>query len=118
MNLRNTNLLVGIIPIPKISQLSVSVCTWFPDQPLFSKSMYQKKIFFFFLVLGARACIGRKFASIEATCFLTLLLRDFKVEPLLRVGETKEQWRDRVLDARITLTLGVLDIPVRFIRRS
>ena len=54
----------------------------------------------------------------ESVCFLTLLLRDFKVEPLLRVGETEEQWRDRVIDAKIALTLGVVDVPVRFIRRA
>lgn len=70
-----------------------------------------------FILLGPRACIGRKFASMESVCFLTLLLRDFKVEPLLRVGETKEQWEDRVLDAKIALTLGVVDVPVRFVRR-
>jgi len=68
--------------------------------------------------IGPRACIGRKFATTESVCFLTLLLRDFKVEPLLRVGETKEQWRDRVLEAKIALTLGVVDVPVRFVRRA
>lgn len=67
--------------------------------------------------LGPRACIGRKFATVESVCFLTLFLRDFKLEPLLRAGETKEQWRDRVLEAKIILTLGVVDVPVRFIRR-
>jgi len=70
------------------------------------------------MALGPRACIGRKFSTVESVCFLTLLLRDFKVEPLLRVGETKEQWRDRVLDARLALTLGVADVPVRFVRRT
>ena len=68
-------------------------------------------------VLGPRACIGRKFATTESVCFLTLLLRDFKVEPLLRVGETREQWGDRVFEAKIALTLGVVDVPVRFVRR-
>ena len=68
--------------------------------------------------LGPRACIGRKFATVESICFLTLLLRDFKVEPLLRAGETKEQWRDRTLDGHVGLTLGVVDVPVRFVRRT
>jgi len=68
--------------------------------------------------IGPRACIGRKFATTESVCFLTLLLRDFKVEPLLRVGETKEQWGERVLEAKIALTLGVVDVPVRFVRRT
>ncbi|KAF8815129.1 cytochrome P450 [Phlegmacium glaucopus] len=68
--------------------------------------------------LGPRACIGRKFATVESVCFLTLLLRDYKVEPLLRPGETKEQWQDRVVDARVGLTLGVVNVPVRFIKRT
>jgi len=67
--------------------------------------------------IGPRACIGRKFSTVESVCFLTLLLRKFKVEPLLRVGETKEQWGDRVLDVKMTLTLGVGDVPVKFVRR-
>ena len=85
-----------------------------------NRSLFLKKknLFIFFKKLGPRACIGRKFATTEAVCFLTLLLRDFKVEPLLRVGETKEQWRDRALEAKMALTLGVVDVPVRFIRRT
>ncbi|KAF8816637.1 cytochrome P450 [Phlegmacium glaucopus] len=68
--------------------------------------------------LGPRACIGRKFATVESVCFLTLLLRDYKVEPLLRPGETKEQWQDRVIEAKVGLTLGVVNVPVRFIKRT
>ena len=67
--------------------------------------------------VGPRACLGRKFATVEAVCFLTLLLRDFEVEPLLRATETKEQWRNRVLQAKYAFTLGVADVPVRFVRR-
>lgn len=67
--------------------------------------------------VGARACIGKKFATIEAVAFLTLLLRDWKVEPLLRGGETKEVWRDRVLDGKVMFTLGVKEVPVRLTRR-
>ncbi|KAF7344610.1 hypothetical protein MSAN_01943300 [Mycena sanguinolenta] len=63
--------------------------------------------------VGPRACIGRKFATVQATCFLTLLLRDWQVMPILRDGETKEAWAARVLDGRIVLTLGVADCPVR-----
>ena len=29
----------------------------------------------------------------------------------------KEQWEDQVLNAKIALTLGVVDVPVRFVRR-
>ncbi|KAF9467919.1 cytochrome P450 [Collybia nuda] len=68
--------------------------------------------------IGPRACIGRKFATTESVAFLTMLLRDWRVQPTLRTGETREQWRERVLDARLVLTLGVADVPVRFTRRS
>ncbi|KAG7097880.1 hypothetical protein E1B28_005192 [Marasmius oreades] len=68
--------------------------------------------------VGSRACIGRKFATTEAVCFLTMFLRDWKVEPLLRAGETVEGWKTRVLDAKIGFTLGIKDVPVRLIRRE
>jgi len=67
--------------------------------------------------IGTRACIGRKFATLEAVCFLTLLLRDFRIVPLLGGGETKEQWKKKVLDVNIALTLGVRDVPIKFVRR-
>ncbi|KAG6850123.1 hypothetical protein H0H93_000745 [Arthromyces matolae] len=65
--------------------------------------------------IGPRACIGRKFATTEAVAFLTMLLRDYKVEPILKDGETKEEWRKRVLDGRIVLTLGVADVGLRVV---
>ncbi|KAF9553104.1 cytochrome P450 [Agrocybe pediades] len=68
--------------------------------------------------IGPRACIGRKFATVESVCFLALILRDYKVEPLLNSGETRQQWRDRVLDGKVVLTLGVKDVPVRVTRRK
>ncbi|PPQ81934.1 hypothetical protein CVT25_013782 [Psilocybe cyanescens] len=68
--------------------------------------------------VGPRTCIGRKFATTEAVCFLTMLLRDFKIEPLLQPGESKQAWKSRVLDASITMTLGVKPVPVKFIRRK
>ncbi|KAJ7064839.1 cytochrome P450 [Mycena amicta] len=68
--------------------------------------------------IGPRACIGRRFATVEATCFLAMLLRDWTVRPLLREGETREAWKARIMNAHIVLTLGVGDIPLRFERRS
>ncbi|KAH9478750.1 Cytochrome P450 monooxygenase 124 [Psilocybe cubensis] len=67
--------------------------------------------------IGTRACLGRKFATLESVCFLALLLRDYRVEPALSNGETKDEWRDRVLDGKIILTLGVNNVPVKLIRR-
>lgn len=68
--------------------------------------------------LGPRACLGRKFATTEAVAFLTMLLRDWKIQPMLRKGETKEEWRNRVMDAHTVITLGVKDVPVRFTKRT
>jgi cytochrome P450 len=67
---------------------------------------------------GPRTCIGRRFATTEAVCFLALLLRDWRVEPILREGETRLDWQDRVLQAHLKLTLAVRDVPIRFIRRN
>jgi hypothetical protein len=46
-----------------------------------------------------------------------MLLREWKIHPTLREGETKEEWRNRVLDARMIVTLGVKDVPVKFTKR-
>lgn len=67
--------------------------------------------------IGPRNCIGRRFATTEAVAFLTMWLRDWKVEPLLDDGETVDQWCKRVLDARLFLTLGVKDAPIQLTRR-
>ena len=53
------------------------------------------------LSTGTRACLGRMFGLSESIAFLTLLLRGWKVEPLLSAGETKEQWKNRVLEAEL-----------------
>ncbi|KAI0262875.1 cytochrome P450 [Gloeopeniophorella convolvens] len=66
---------------------------------------------------GPRTCIGRKFAAAEAVCFLTLFLRDWYVEPVLNPGETGEQWRERIKQAELSMTLGVKPVPVRLTRR-
>ncbi|KAF9258180.1 cytochrome P450 [Marasmius fiardii PR-910] len=68
--------------------------------------------------IGSRACIGRKFATAEAVCFLTMFLRDWKVEPLLRPDEAVEGWKHRVLDAGIGFTLAIKDVPLRLVRRE
>jgi cytochrome P450 len=67
--------------------------------------------------VGSRECIGRRFATTEAVCFLTLLLRDFIIRPTMHPRETREAWQNRVLDAKLGLALGVADVPVKFVRR-
>ena len=67
---------------------------------------------------GPRACIGRKFATTEAVCWLTMLLRDFKVEVPFLPDETTEEARNRVLQAQLVMTLQVDPVPIRLVRRT
>jgi len=67
---------------------------------------------------GPRTCIGRKFAVVEAVCFLTLLVRDWIIEPIMNPGETDEQWRERVMQVDMGFTLAVKSLPVRLRRRQ
>ena len=48
--------------------------------------------------IGPRACIGRKFAIVESATFLALLLREWKVDIVLKKGETREGCEHRVID--------------------
>lgn len=68
---------------------------------------------------GPRQCPGRKFAMVEAVCFLSLLLRDWTVEPIMKDGESKTQWRERILQMTLVgLAFGVRDVPLRLRRRG
>ena len=69
-------------------------------------------------ILGARGCIGRKFAVTEAVAFLTMLLRGWRVEPLMKTGESIHEWGKRVFEVKLTLTLGIESVPVKFVRRQ
>ncbi|EGN98796.1 hypothetical protein SERLA73DRAFT_54040, partial [Serpula lacrymans var. lacrymans S7.3] len=86
-------------------------------KPITRPTLHDSEEFTAFSV-GPRACIGRKFATTEAVCLLTLLLRDWQVEPLLRTDETIEEWRERVMQVTMTQTaMGIKDVPLRFIKR-
>ncbi|KDQ08633.1 hypothetical protein BOTBODRAFT_179703 [Botryobasidium botryosum FD-172 SS1] len=67
---------------------------------------------------GLRACIGRKFALTELTCFMVMLLRDWRVEVDLAEGETRKQWQKRVMTDKITVLHHLPPISVRFTRRK
>jgi len=67
--------------------------------------------------IGPRACLGRRFALTEACCFLAHVLRDWRVDIITKPGESRAQWRERVMRAETSLTMGTLDSPLRFIRR-
>ncbi len=47
-----------------------------------------------------------------------LLLRDWEVKPILNKGETKEQWIERALNSHVFVTLGIKDVPLKFVRRG
>lgn len=55
--------------------------------------------------VGPRVCLGKKFATTEAVCFLTHLLRDWKVDVKLEKGESPAQWQERMLKPTLGVTL-------------
>ncbi|KAF8138090.1 cytochrome P450 [Mycena galopus ATCC 62051] len=116
------------IPIPKGTQIMLDMIgvqynpRYFEDPQTYKPSRWyglpaDSEQFTAFSV-GPRACIGRKFATVETTCFLTLLLRDWQVLPILRDGGTKKAWAARVMDTHVVLLLGVADFPVRLVKRK
>ncbi|KXN81826.1 hypothetical protein AN958_03666, partial [Leucoagaricus sp. SymC.cos] len=65
-----------------------------------------------------RVCLGRKFSMTESIVFLTLLLRDWRVEPLLSAGETREQWGERVLNTEFKITFSMASMPIQLMRQD
>jgi len=79
----------------------------------------QSEVDLTFFGLGPRACLGRKFALTVGVCLLTCLLRDWKFSVPLKPGETKEMWRERVLQGDlIGLSFGVHNVPLTMTRRT
>ena len=70
--------------------------------------------------LTSRGCagIGRRFAITESVCFLAKLVRGWRVEALVRAGESRAQWAERVMQGKALMTFGVRDVPVRLVRRG
>lgn len=71
-----------------------------------------------YITYGPSAGIGRKFAITEGVTFLAKLLRHWRIEIVTKDGETKEQWRARVMKGRIFMTLGVGNVSLRLVKRS
>ncbi|KZT55783.1 cytochrome P450, partial [Calocera cornea HHB12733] len=68
---------------------------------------------------GPRVCIGRKFALVESAAVLALLLRDFKVEPVLKEGQTVEEWHSAWAEnVELTVGFGHKHFPLKMTRRS
>lgn len=62
--------------------------------------------------------IGRRFALTEAVYFLSRLLLGWRLEPVLRPGETPAEWRRRVMVADVMMSLGVGNVPIKLIARK
>ncbi|EJD03263.1 cytochrome P450 [Fomitiporia mediterranea MF3/22] len=67
---------------------------------------------------GPRTCLGHKFAKVESVCFLTLLLRDWRVVPVMQAGESKEAWRKRILKPGFGQALLIGEVPLKLVRRK
>ncbi|KAH8829037.1 cytochrome P450, partial [Flagelloscypha sp. PMI_526] len=116
------------VPIQKGTRINVDMIgvqynpRYFEDPKVFKPSRWagvspDSEQFTAFSV-GARSCLGRKFALVESLSFLFLFLRDWKVEPKLNKGESKEQWQTRVMAGKMVITLGINDIPLILTRRT
>ena len=47
-----------------------------------------------------------------------MVLRDYRVEPILLPGETVAMWKERILVPRMSLTLQFKDkVPLRLVKR-
>ncbi|EJD03281.1 cytochrome P450 [Fomitiporia mediterranea MF3/22] len=73
---------------------------------------------FFGFSFGPRTCLGHKFAKVEGVAFLTLLLHEWRIVPALRDGETKEMWKERVMNPTLGMTLNVAEVPLKLVRRK
>ncbi|KAI5120962.1 hypothetical protein M0805_006635 [Coniferiporia weirii] len=67
---------------------------------------------------GPRTCIGHKFAKVEAVAFLTLLLREWRIVPVMNEGESRDDWRRRILKPAFGQALLIGNVPLRLVRRN
>ncbi|KZO93611.1 cytochrome P450 [Calocera viscosa TUFC12733] len=69
---------------------------------------------------GPRVCVGRKFAMVEGTTILAMLIRDWKITPILYEGETLPEWRVRCMDNAVAAAIGFgpTAFPLRFTKRE
>ncbi|KAG0706753.1 cytochrome P450 [Suillus ampliporus] len=59
--------------------------------------------------VGPRTCLGKKFSTTEAPLL--------SVNASTGVKETTEEWRTRVMQATMNITMGVRDVPLTFSKR-
>ncbi|KAL4243493.1 cytochrome P450 family protein [Abortiporus biennis] len=72
--------------------------------------------------VGPRSCIGKKFSLVETVTFLVAMLRDWKLEPVLKEGESLKEYEERIMaqDPKDlpAVSLGVGPVSVKLVRRS
>ena len=71
--------------------------------------------------IGPRACIGRKFGIVESLTFLAMFVREWKVDIVLKEGETREDWRQRVVEnaGHVGITFGItVGVDLKLSRRQ
>lgn len=56
---------------------------------------------------GPRVCLGKKFSTVEATCFLSNILRGWKFDVKLEKGESMREWQERVMRPEVGITLRI-----------
>lgn len=56
---------------------------------------------------GPHVCLGKKFSTVEATCFLSNILRDWKFDVKLEKGESVREWQERVMRPEVGITLRI-----------
>ncbi|KAK6996790.1 cytochrome P450 [Favolaschia claudopus] len=103
----------------------MAVChnpTDFPDPEAFKPSRWEDVSDHDIIMFGAgpRACVGRRFAQVEAVCLLAHFLRDWRVETVLKEGETRAVALERVMAGAsmygTAFSLG--EVPVRIVART
>ncbi|EJT98651.1 cytochrome P450 [Dacryopinax primogenitus] len=69
---------------------------------------------------GPRVCVGKKFAQTESLATLAMLMKDYKIQPVLEAGESLAEWRRRNIDDNIQPSIGVGPgkFTVRLVRRA
>ncbi|KAI0092371.1 cytochrome P450 [Irpex rosettiformis] len=115
----------GRLPLSKGTMLAVDLigmhynAEYFPEPEEFKPSRWYdaRENDLSMFSFGSRTCIGRRFALTEAVCFLSHLLLSWRVEPIMRDGETAAQWRKRLMVADVSMTLGVKSLPIRLVAR-
>ncbi len=68
--------------------------------------------------LGPRQCIGKRFAEVEMVAFLSHVIKDYKIFPAPRDGESLEEMKEKLMACTEELTLRPLKFGLKFEQRA